>query len=100
MSEGVQQPEEQREPDATLLGEAEDALPEVMPVLTLRNTVLFPTLITPMLATTERAKRLVEDALVGDRLLVAATALDAEVEEPGPDDLYSVGTVIRILSMR
>ena len=99
MSEGVREPEEQGEVDPALTSEAEEALPEGMPVLTLRNTVLFPTLITPMLATTERAKRLIEDALVGDRLLVAVTALDSEVEEPGPDDLHSVGTVIRILRM-
>ena len=74
-------------------------LPEQLPVLPLRNTVLFPTLITPMVATTERAKRLIDEALAGDRLLVTVAARDAEIEEPGPEDLYDVGTAVRILRM-
>ena len=41
----------------------QEVLPEVLPVLPLRNTVLFPTLVTPMIATTDRAKRVVEEAL-------------------------------------
>ena len=73
-------------------------LPEVLPVLPLRNTVLFPTRVTrtPMIATTERAKRLIEDALEGSRLLVAVAARDAEIEEPGVGDLYPIGTAVHI----
>jgi ATP-dependent Lon protease len=85
-------------PDTTG-GETPAALPDVLPVLPLRNTVLYPALITPMLATTERAKRLVNDALAGDRLLLAVAARDPEIDEPGPDDLYAVGTAVRILRM-
>jgi ATP-dependent Lon protease len=85
-------------PDTTG-GETPAALPDVLPVLPLRNTVLYPALITPMLATTERAKRLVNDALAGDRLLLAVAARDPEIDEPGPDDLYPVGTAVRILRM-
>ncbi len=70
---------------------------EVLPVLPLRNTVLFPSMITPMVATTERARQLVADAATGKQLLVTVTARDAEVEEPGPADLYQVGAVVRIL---
>ncbi|MCE2391665.1 MAG: endopeptidase La [Proteobacteria bacterium] len=72
-------------------------LPPELPVLPLRNTVLFPALVTPMVATTERAQRLVDDAANGGRLLVAVTARDENVETPGPDDLYRVGTAVRIL---
>ncbi len=77
----------------------EGRLPPLMPVLPLRNTVLFPTLVTrtPMIATTGRAKRLIEDVLAGDRLLVAVAARDPAVEEPGPDDLHQVGTAVRIV---
>ena len=77
----------------------EEPLPEILPVLPLRNTVLFPTLVAPMVATTERAKRLVDEALASDRLMVTVAARDAEVAEPGPEDLYSVGTAVRILRM-
>src|SRR5262245_11780521 len=72
-------------------------LPETLPVLALRNTVLFPNLIAPVLAPTERARRLVDDAQASDALLVAVAARDATVEEPGPADLYSFGTAVRIL---
>ena len=74
-------------------------LPEELPILPLRNTVLFPTLVTPMIATTERAKLLVAEVLQGDRLLVVVAARDVEVAEPGPDDVYDVGTVVRIVRM-
>jgi len=77
----------------------EEPLPEILPVLPLRNTLLFPTLVAPMVATTDRAKRLVDDALAADRLIVTVAARDAEVPEPAPEHLYSVGTVVRILRM-
>ncbi|MCZ6570943.1 MAG: LON peptidase substrate-binding domain-containing protein, partial [Deltaproteobacteria bacterium] len=76
-----------------------ESLPPVLPVLPLRNTVLFPSLVMPMVATTERAQRLIDDALAGDRLLVAVAAKDPEIDEPGHADLYDVGTVVRILRM-
>jgi ATP-dependent Lon protease len=79
--------------------QAQPPLPEHLPVLPLRNTVLYPVLIVPMLAPTERAKRLVDDALAGDRLLVTVAARDPEIDEPGPGDLYEVGTAVRILRM-
>ncbi|HKC51847.1 MAG TPA: endopeptidase La, partial [Myxococcota bacterium] len=78
---------------------ADEPLPEVLPVLPLRNTVLFPTLVAPMVATTERAKRLVDEALANDRLIVTVAARDPEKTEPGPDDLYRVGTAVRVLRM-
>ncbi len=77
----------------------EEALPEVLPVLPLRNTVLFPSIVAPMVATTERAKRLVDDALASDRLIVTVAARDGDVAEPAPEHLYAVGTAVRILRM-
>src|SRR5262249_9255415 len=92
-----------QEPEAARTGggrpRSEEPLPEQLPVLPLRNTVLFPTLVAPMVATTERAKRLVDDALGSDRLLVTVAARDPEVAEPGVDDLYKVGTAVRVLRM-
>ena len=77
----------------------EEPLPDVLPVLPLRNTVLFPSIVAPMVATTERAKRLVDDALASDRLIVTVAARDGEVAEPAPEHLYAVGTAVRILRM-
>ncbi len=75
----------------------EEAIPAVLPVLPLRNRVLFPGGVTPMVATTERARALVEDVVQADRLLVAVASRDPDVEEPGPDDLYEIGTVVKVL---
>ena len=77
----------------------EEQLPEKLPVLPLRNTTLFPVLITPMLATTVRARQLVEEAMLADRLLVTVSARDEQVEQPEQQDLYEVGTAVRILRM-
>ncbi|MBM4334935.1 MAG: endopeptidase La [Deltaproteobacteria bacterium] len=90
-------PDEEVEPSA--VPSREEPLPEILPVLPLRNTVLFPTIVAPMAATTERAKRLVDDALAADRLIVTVAARDPEVTEPGAEDLYTVGTAVRILRM-
>jgi ATP-dependent Lon protease len=77
----------------------EESLPETLPVLPLRNTVLFPSLVTPMVATTERAKLLVDSALDGDRLLVVVASRDPSIGEPAPADLYDMGTAVRIVRM-
>jgi ATP-dependent Lon protease len=77
----------------------EERLPPTLPVLPLRNTVLFPALVTPMAATTERAKALIDDVLAGDRLLVVVASRDPEIEVPGTSDLYTVGTAVRVLRM-
>jgi ATP-dependent Lon protease len=77
----------------------EEPLPEVLPVVPVRNTVLFPAIVTLMVVTTERARRLIDDALAHDRLLVVVAARDPEIEEPGPEETYRVGTAVRVLRM-
>src|SRR5512139_3927418 len=99
MSDETREPESDDAPEQAAPRASEEKLPGVLPVLPLRNTVLFPTLVAPMVATNERAKRLVDDALAADRLIVTVAARDAEVAEPGPDHLYRVGTAVRILRM-
>jgi ATP-dependent Lon protease len=96
-SDETREPESEEAPGADV--GIEEKLPDVLPVLPLRNTVLFPTLVAPMVATNERAKRLVDDALAADRLIVTVASRDPEVAEPGPDHLYRVGTAVRILRM-
>ena len=76
--------EAEEAPERIARARGDEPLPEELPVLPLRNTVLFPSLVAPMVATTERAKRLVDDALASDRLLVTVAARDPEVTEPAP----------------
>ena len=68
-------------------------LPSVLPVLPLRDTVVFPDTMVPLTIGQERSIRLIDDVLAGDRLLVLVTSKDPQVEVPGPDLLYDVGTV-------
>jgi len=67
-----------------------------MPVLPLRNVVVFPYTMPPLVVGLERSVRLLEDALQGDHLMVLMTMTDGEVKEPGPDGLYQVGTLVRV----
>jgi len=75
-------------------------LPRRLPVLPLKNTVLFPFLLSPLLVSSERSKRLI-DAVVLDphRLLVCAAVRRPVDESPGPDDVFRVGTAVRIVKM-
>ncbi|HEY8494079.1 MAG TPA: endopeptidase La [Myxococcota bacterium] len=76
------------------------ALPEILPVLPLKNTVLFPFLLSPLLVNTARSKRLIDHVLVTPERLLIAPAVCRPVEgSPGPDDVYRVATVLRIVKM-
>ncbi|MGW8283301.1 MAG: LON peptidase substrate-binding domain-containing protein, partial [Gemmatimonadota bacterium] len=73
-------------------------LPERMrlPVLPLRGTVVFPSVAAPIAAGRDKTIGAIEKAIRGDRLLFAVAQKDADVEEPVPESLYRVGTIVRI----
>ena len=73
-------------------GTSRTVIPEVLPLLALRDTVLFPQAILPLAVAREPSVRLVDEAMRGSHLIGAVTQRDLQVEEPGPDDLYGVGT--------
>ncbi len=79
--------------DSATAIDAEPAVPAVAPVLPLRETVPFPDALTPLAIGQERSVRLVNDVLAGDRTLVMIASRQADLETPGPDDLYDVGVV-------
>jgi ATP-dependent Lon protease len=68
-------------------------LPDVLPVLPLKEMVAFPNTMTPLAVGQERSVRLVNDALSRDRMVVMVASKNAEVDQPGPDDVYRVGVV-------
>lgn len=75
-------------------------LPDELPVLPLKNTVLFPYLLSPLLVNTPASQRLIDDVLVRPDRLMVCTAVKRDLPgPPGPDDVYSVGTVMRIVKM-
>jgi ATP-dependent Lon protease len=75
-------------------------LPDVLPILPLKNTVLFPHLLSPLLVNTKRSRTLIDEVLLRPDRLMACSAVKRVVEgSPGPEDVYRVGTVLRIVKM-
>jgi ATP-dependent Lon protease len=76
----------------------EPYIPEVLPVLPLKDTVIYPHIIVPLLVTREELVKMIDEALTSDRM-VAAVAAREEVEDPQPEQLYQVGTAAAIIRM-
>ena len=75
----------------------ESELPETIPILALRNVVLFPGTIYPITIGREKSKRLIADAEKHGTFIGAVPQLDVNVEEPGEEDLYRFGTVAKVI---
>jgi ATP-dependent Lon protease len=73
------------------------SIPDELPVLPLREMVVFPYMVLPLFVKRERSIAAVDDALAGDRLLMLVAQRDAEIADPTPDDLYRVGTVVTVM---
>lgn len=74
-------------------------LPDVLPILPLRNTVLFPGVVAPITAGREKSIQLLTEAFERDGLVGVVAQKDEGVEDPAPEDLYHVGTLAKILRM-
>jgi len=79
--------------------ETEIELPATLPVLPLKETVVFPQSMTPLAIGQERSVKLIDDVVAGDRLVALVTARDSSIESPGWDDIYEIGTVAIIHKM-
>lgn len=79
----------------------ENDLPNELPILPVRGMVIYPLTQIPVTVGQPRSTRLVEDAVVTEsRTIGIVTSQDPEVEEPGPDQLYRVGTVVSLRHLR
>ena len=74
-------------------------VPEELPILPLRDTVLFPNSFMPLAVARESSVRLIDEAISTGKLIGVFTQRDASVEEPQQDDLYNVGTASHIHKM-
>ena len=77
----------------------ESEVPESLPILPLKNTVLFPGVVVPITVVRDRSLRLVKDAYAADKIIGVVTQKDMNIEEPGYEDLHRVGTVAQILKL-
>jgi len=71
-------------------------VPSQLPILPLRGLVVFPMTAVPIRVGQPRSVRLIDDAVVGKRLVGLVASRDPELEEPGPDDVYRIGTVAAV----
>ena len=74
-------------------------IPEIIPILTLRSSVLFPGAITPITVGRDKSISLVRAVNADGGILGAVLQRESEVEDPAPDDMYKVGTAARIIKI-
>ncbi|NTU95143.1 MAG: endopeptidase La, partial [Bacteroidales bacterium] len=78
---------------------SEVQLPDSLPVIALRNAVLFPDTIIPITVGREKSVKLVREVYAKDRILGAVSQKDAKLDDPKPSDLYDTGTLARIIKI-
>src|SRR5437762_4150764 len=90
---------ESLKPEDLSLGDRPLSIPSELPVLPLRDTVLFPNSFMPLAVARESSVRLIDDAIANGKLIAVFTQRDAAVEEPTQADLFNVGTATHIHKM-
>lgn len=74
-------------------------IPETLPLMPVRDVVIFTDMLLPLFVGREKSVRAVEEAVSKDRLLFIATQKDPAIENPRPEEIFTIGTVSRILRM-
>jgi len=74
-----------------------EELPDSIPILPLRNTVLFPGVVIPITATRDKSIQLINDSNKGNKILGVSAQKDKDIEHPSPQEIYSIGTAAKIL---
>ncbi len=71
-----------------------------LPMMPIRDVVIFPYMMTPFVVGRESSVRALEEAMTGGKQIFLATQHDASIDEPNPNEIYSVGTVVNIVQSR
>jgi ATP-dependent Lon protease len=74
-------------------------IPDTLPVLPLRDIVIFPFMIVPLFVSRERSMRAVDKALSDSRMILLVSQKDAKAEEPTGSELHTIGTAAMIMRM-
>jgi len=74
-------------------------IPKELPVLMLRDIVVFPYMVVPLFVGREKSKQAVDKALSSHRMILLLTQKDLEIEDPKREDVYSIGTVALVMRM-
>ncbi|WP_111613277.1 endopeptidase La [Algoriphagus yeomjeoni] len=79
--------------------QGKEVLEEEIPILTVRNTVLFPGVVIPITVGRQRSIRLVKKAQKGNKLIGVCAQINPNIDDPGWEDIYQVGTLAKIIKM-
>ena len=74
-----------------------ESLPDIVPILPLRNTVLFPGVVIPITAGRDKSIRLIKDANSTNKIIGVVAQQNESIENPNFEDIYKIGTVAQIL---
>ena len=76
-----------------------ESFPDSLPILSLRNTVLFPGVVIPITAGRDKSIQLINDANSGTKVIGVVSQIDEKVEDPSINDIHTTGTIARILKV-
>ena len=79
--------------------QGKESLEEEIQILSVRNTVLFPGVVIPITVGRQRSIRLVKKAQKGNKLIGVCAQINPNIDDPGWEDIYQVGTVAKIIKM-
>lgn len=85
--------------NAETVGVQQIHIPEVLPILPVRDIVVFPGTVVPLSIGRTKSKKLLDDVLTGNKLLGVVAQHDANVNDPGPGDLFEIGAVAIALKL-
>ncbi len=80
-------------------GEENKEIPVVLPVLPLRNIVVFPGMIVPLFVGREKSIRALEDVMADDKEMLLVSQKDGDQDDPSPSDMHGIGTIGTVLQM-
>ena len=70
-----------------------------LPLLPLRDVVIFPHMVAPLFVGREKSIRALEEAMKTDKKILLSAQIDAKTNDPGPEDIYKVGTIVTLVHM-
>ncbi|MDR3113698.1 MAG: endopeptidase La [Endomicrobium sp.] len=74
-------------------------IPDALPLLPVRDIILYPAMVLPLAVGREKSVRALEEAMASNRLIFAITQKNIQTEDPGPNDIYAIGTVCEVLQI-
>ncbi|MFA7675206.1 MAG: LON peptidase substrate-binding domain-containing protein, partial [Endomicrobiia bacterium] len=74
-------------------------IPKILPMLPVRDIVVFPAMVLPLAVGREKSIRALEESMTSSRYIFVVTQKNLQIEDPTPDDIYQIGTVCEVLQM-